>query len=166
MAQLRLSRILAQQQQLTCVVKSPHKINQDGKVRVTNQTAIELQGNQHRSFVGTVDDFRRRKGWFIGAFVDEPLLRTELVEVAWQQLVKVTPSPDQAHYHTKTVEINIIIKGTMTLTIDGARHDLSAGQFYVIWPYSVVSEIVTGPDTEVVVVRAPSIPDDKILVTP
>ncbi len=123
-----------------------------------------MEDKRGKSFVGTVDDFRRRKGWFFGAFVEEPLLNSNLVEVAWQQLRNVTPEPDQAHYHAKTVEINIILKGDMQLTIDGTRHDLKAGQFYIIWPYSVVSEISTGPDTEVMVVRAPSIPDDKILV--
>ncbi|WP_040741939.1 cupin domain-containing protein [Nocardia tenerifensis] len=113
-----------------------------------------------------MDDFRQRKGWFFGAFVDEPLLNSDLVEVAWQQLPDVRPSRDQVHYHEKSVEINILIKGGMRITIDGAQHDLREGQFYVIWPQSVVSDISTGPDTELIVVRAPSIPSDKVLVDP
>ncbi|MBF6128496.1 cupin domain-containing protein [Nocardia brasiliensis] len=116
------------------------------------------------SFVGTVDDFRKRKGWFFGSFVDEPLLNSDLVEVAWQQLSDVRPSRDQAHFHEKTVEINILIRGRMRLMIDGVEHDLRQGQFYVIWPHSVVSDISTESDTELIVVRAPSIPADKVLV--
>jgi mannose-6-phosphate isomerase-like protein (cupin superfamily) len=123
-----------------------------------------LEDKHNKSFVGTVSDFRQRKGWFFGAFVDESLLHSDLVEVAWQQLSNVQPSPDDAHYHAKTVEINIVIKGDIQLSIDGQRHELVAGQFYIIWPYSVVSDVSTGPETEVIVVRAPSIPDDKILV--
>jgi mannose-6-phosphate isomerase-like protein (cupin superfamily) len=123
-----------------------------------------MEDKHGKSFVGTVNDFRQRKGWFFGAFVDYPLLNSDLVEVAWQQLSNVTPGPDGAHYHEKTVEINIVLKGDIHLTIDGTRHDIEAGQFYVIWPYSVVSDVSTGADTELIVVRAPSIPEDKVLV--
>lgn len=123
-----------------------------------------MEDKHGKSFVGRVDDFRRRKGWFFGHFVDDdPLLNSDLVEVAWQQLPNVTPEPDDAHYHDKTVEINIVLKGDIHLTIDGARYDLDAGQFYIVWPYSVVSDVSTGADTELIVVRAPSI-NDKVLV--
>lgn len=120
-----------------------------------------LDENRRRAFVGTVADHEKNKGWFFGAFVDNPLLRSNLVEVAWQKLPNVTPSPDQEHFHRATVEINILIKGSMTLHIDGERHQLEAGQCYVIWPESVVSDITTETDTELIVVRAPSLPSDK-----
>lgn len=123
-----------------------------------------MEDKHRKSFVGTVNDFRQRKGWFFGAFVDNSLLNSDLVEVAWQQLPNVTPEPGQAHYHVRSVEVNVVLKGDIHLTIDGTRHDLEAGQFYVVWPYSVVSDISTGVDTELIVVRAPSIPDDKVLV--
>jgi mannose-6-phosphate isomerase-like protein (cupin superfamily) len=123
-----------------------------------------MEGKRGKSFVGTVDDFRGRKGWFFGAFVDNPLLNSDLVEVAWQQLQDVTPEPDQAHYHAKSVEINVVLKGDLHLTIDGTRYNLEAGQFYIIWPYSIVSDISSGADTELIVIRSPSIPDDKVLV--
>lgn len=124
-----------------------------------------MEGKHGKSLVGTVNDFRRRKGWFFGAFVDDdPLMNSDLVEVAWQQLSNVAPRPEDAHYHEKTVEINIVLKGDIHLTIDGTRYDLEAGQFYVIWPYSVVSDVSTGADTELIIIRAPSIPEDKVLV--
>ncbi|RDI65013.1 cupin domain-containing protein [Nocardia pseudobrasiliensis] len=125
-----------------------------------------MDDKKKMSFVGTVDDFRQRKGWFFGAFMDEPLLESDLVEVAWQRLPDVTPNPEQAHYHRQTVEINILLRGWLKLSIDGVEHTLRAGQFYVIWPESVVSDISTGPDAELIVVRAPSIPSDKISVNP
>ena len=122
--------------------------------------------NRGRALVGTVSEHEKTKGWFFGAFVDDPLLRSDLVEVAWQKLPDLTPSPDQEHFHRATVEINIVIKGSIELSIDGERHKLETGQFYVIWPESVVSDLTTGDDTELIVVRAPSIPGDKFLGTP
>jgi mannose-6-phosphate isomerase-like protein (cupin superfamily) len=123
-----------------------------------------MEDKHGKSFVGTVSNFRQRKGWFFGAFADDPLLNSDLVEVAWQQLSNVEPTSDDAHYHAKSVEINIVLKGDIHLTIDGVRHHLEAGQFYVIWSHSVVSDVSTGADTELIVVRAPSIPEDKVLV--
>ncbi|HLC91497.1 MAG TPA: cupin domain-containing protein [Candidatus Saccharimonadales bacterium] len=117
--------------------------------------------NKGKSIVGHVSDYTKRKGWFFGSFMDEPLLQTDLAEVAWQQIPNLKPSLDQTHFHTSSVEINIIIQGKMQITIDGQQHELQKGDFYVIWPESVVSNITTDKDTELIVVRAPSI-NDKV----
>jgi hypothetical protein len=37
--------------------------------------------------------------------------------------------------------------------------------FFVIWPESVASDITTSADAEVLVVRAPSVANDKFAVT-
>jgi hypothetical protein len=37
-----------------------------------------------------VADHAANKGWFFGAFMDNPLLRSNLVEVAWQTLDEVS----------------------------------------------------------------------------
>jgi hypothetical protein len=34
-----------------------------------------MEDKHNKLFVGTVDAFRKRKGWFFGAFLDEPLVR-------------------------------------------------------------------------------------------
>jgi mannose-6-phosphate isomerase-like protein (cupin superfamily) len=121
-----------------------------------------LDRNRRQAFVGAVADHAANKGWFFGAFMDNPLLRSDLVEVAWQTLDEVKPSPDQAHFHSSSVEINIVIRGSMSISIDGVRHELTSGQCYIIWPESTVSDIETTKETELIVIRAPSIPGDKI----
>lgn len=131
-----------------------------------NEPTDGLDDNRRRAFVGTVADYEKNKGWFFGSFVDNPLLRSNLVEVAWQKLPGIAPSADQEHFHKATVEIDIVIKGSITLDIDGVRHTLDAGQCYVIWPESVVSNITTTENTELIVVRAPSIPSDKFAGSP
>jgi mannose-6-phosphate isomerase-like protein (cupin superfamily) len=96
--------------------------------------------------------------------MDEPRLQSDLVEVAWQKVPDKTPSPDQRHMHQHTVEVNVVLSGSMRLKIDGVEYNLRKGDFFVVWPESVVSEITTDADTEVLVVRAPSLADDKIAV--
>ena len=97
--------------------------------------------------------------------MDDPLLNSDLVEVAWQSVPNLTPSPAQRHLHRRTVEINVILNGAVRLKIDDVQHDLGKGDFYVVWPESVVSDIETDPDAEVLVVRAPSVENDKFIVT-
>jgi hypothetical protein len=122
-----------------------------------------MESEHPRSYVGRAQDLAKQKGWIFGSFMDEPELKSDLVEVAWQQIPNLKPSPDQEHYHRETIEINLLIKGQMTLKIDGRRYDIGVGDFYVIWPESVVSDLETDADTEVIVVRAPS-KNDKVLV--
>ncbi len=106
-----------------------------------------MKDNENRYFVGKVQDFSKRKGWFFGAFMDEPLLQSDLVEVGWQHLSNVKPSPDQKHFHKESVEINIMLTGWMEITINGNQHRLGPGDIYIIWPYTVVDELTTGEDT-------------------
>jgi hypothetical protein len=46
------------------------------------------------------------------------------------------------------------------------RHRLEARQFYVVWPESTVSDFSSGPDSELIVVRAPSLAGDKVAGRP
>ncbi len=120
-----------------------------------------MMENENQYMIGKVEDYAKRKGWFFGAFMDHPLLRSDRVEVGWQTLTNVVPEPSQKHLHKETVEINVLISGWMSLVINGQEHHLEKGQFYIVWPYSVVENIRTGEHTELLVVRAPSKPSDK-----
>lgn len=118
--------------------------------------------NLGHSFTGKVDDYVKGKGWFFGSFMDETSLNSDLVEVAWQKMPNLKSDPAQAHYHKSTIEINIIIKGKIHLTIDDHKYSLVKGEFYIIWPNTVVSDLSTDKDTELIVIRAPSL-NDKVL---
>jgi mannose-6-phosphate isomerase-like protein (cupin superfamily) len=127
--------------------------------------ALDMESKRHRSFVGAVQSNAGERGWFFGHFMTEPLLRSDLVEVAWQSIPNMTPAAEQRHVHRRTVEINVVLRGTVQLKIDDVEHDLRKGDFYVVWPESVVSDITTDADAEVLVVRAPSVENDKFIVT-
>jgi hypothetical protein len=124
-----------------------------------------METKRGRSIVGTVDADARERGWFFGCFMDEPLLQSDLVEVAWQKVPDLRPSADQKHLHRHTVEVNVVLSGSIRLKIDDVEHSLRKGNFYIIWPESVVSEITTDAETEILVVRAPSVANDKMLVS-
>jgi mannose-6-phosphate isomerase-like protein (cupin superfamily) len=120
---------------------------------------------RRQAVVGSVEATAKNRGWFFGFFMDEPLLRSDLVEVAWQKTAdRAAPADaDEAHFHRATLEINVVISGSIRLKINDVQHDLCKGDFLVVWPESVVSDIVRDADTEIIVVRAPSVPDDKVI---
>jgi hypothetical protein len=120
---------------------------------------VEKRG---QSFVGSISGAAKDRGWFFGHFMDEPLLQSGLVEVAWQHIPNLKPSPDRRHFHRSTVEINVVMRGRVSLKVNDVQHHLRAGDFYVVWPEAVVSDIATDSHAEVLVVRAPSVPDDKV----
>lgn len=114
---------------------------------------------------GRIRDFARGKGWFFGHFMREKLLQSDLVDVSWQHFAR-SPATDVAHYHKRTVEINIVMKGSITCEINHTKVTAVAGNFYVLWPNAVMTNFRTAPDTDVIVIRAPSIPNGgKVKIT-
>ena len=89
----------------------------------------------------------------MGAFVPS-VLRTPQFEVGYHCHSKDDETYN--HYHKNSTEINVIIRGAM---IVNKRH-LSEGDIFVFEPY-VVSEAQFLEDTELIVVRDSSDPNDK-----
>jgi mannose-6-phosphate isomerase-like protein (cupin superfamily) len=115
-------------------------------------------------YIGKIRDLAKGKGWFYGHFMDEGPLQNDDVEIAWQELSNMRTIPDNRHYHKNSVEINIVISGSLDITIDGVSVHVEKGEFYIIFPLAVVEKIDAGPQTEVIVVRTPSIENDKVLL--
>ena len=124
----------------------------------------QVKDNRRRSFVGNVRSSAKDRGWFFGHFMDEPLLRSDLVEITWQSVPNKTQTPERRHLHRQSVEITIVLNGTVRLRINDVEHHLGKGDFFVVWPESVVSDFATNADAEVLVVRAPSVANDKFAV--
>ena len=123
-----------------------------------------MEDKRGQAFVGSVDEHAQERGWFFGHFMNEPLLHSDLVEVTWQRLANRAPADDRRHLHRRTVEINLVIAGSVELRINDVEHSLRRGDFFVIWPEAIVSDIRSDADAEMVVIRAPSVPDDKFPV--
>ncbi|MFH0890543.1 MAG: cupin domain-containing protein [Candidatus Liptonbacteria bacterium] len=122
-----------------------------------------LEDKKGQFFVGKVKDFEKAKGWFFGYFMEEDKLRSNLVEIAWQDISNKKPESEDKHFHKQSVEINIVLSGAVSLKINGQKYSVSSGQFYVIYPHVTVEDIEASENTRLMVVRAPSLGDDKFL---
>jgi quercetin dioxygenase-like cupin family protein len=92
-------------------------------------------------------------GWFIGNF-DPAAYKTDQFEVCFKLHPKGEKWPK--HYHKEAVEINYLIRGSMT--IQGEL--LEAGDIFIIDKHEV-SDPEFHEDCEVIVVKTPSVPGDK-----
>lgn len=119
---------------------------------------------RHTYFIGKILDCAKNKGWFFGHFMDKKLLRSNMVEIAYQNISGKQKDPQDAHYHKNSIEINIVISGHVTLEIANNFHEVKSGEFYVIYPYTTVENVTATKNTRLVVIRTPSLPLDKISV--
>ena len=101
-----------------------------------------------------IDDMT--KGWFVGDFAPS-VLRTNNFEVALHRHLEGDPT--EPHYHKLAPEINVIIRGRMIVN----GEELAAGDIFVFQP-DEVSRAEFLADTDLIVVKTPSVPDDKYLV--
>lgn len=122
-----------------------------------------LNDNKGQYLTGTIIDYVKREGWFFGHFADNKLLKSDLVEVAWQKISDKQPTPEDKHLHTSSVEINIVLNGEVSLTINGKDFTFHKEDFWIIWPETLVENVRAGENTELMVIRAPSINDKQIV---
>ena len=91
--------------------------------------------NNGKYFVGKLKDHDYGRGWFFGRFVKEKLLRSDLVEIAYQKLDKIKiENESYPHYHKKALEINIVINGSCNFKLNDKKITVKKGDFYVIYP--------------------------------
>ena len=119
--------------------------------------------NKNKFFHGNIKDFSQTKGYFIGRFMDQrgfPLLETDEVEIAWKKL-PTTFDEEKPHFHKNGVEINIVISGNYKVWVEGEEKTLKKGDFLVVYPEAKLKNIFAQKGTELIVVKAPSVPNDK-----
>lgn len=94
-------------------------------------------------------------GWFVGDF-DSSVYKTKLFEVCYKIHEKGEVWP--THYH-KGVEINYLMHGRMTIN----NVELNAGDIFIIDPGEIAAPEFLDK-CEIIVVKAPSNPEDKYIV--
>ena len=122
-----------------------------------------LSENKNKFVHGIVSDFDETGGYFIGQFMGQrgkPVLETEEVEVAWKK-IPTEFSDSKPHYHKRGVEINIVINGSITVLISEKEITIRKGEFLVVYPETELLDISAEEETEMIVVKSPSVPDDK-----
>lgn len=112
--------------------------------------------------VGKTSDFEESRGYFIGQFMakyEKPELVTDKVEISWKKHDK--SFKEIPHYHKIGIDINIIISGHVTAIIAGKSYDLYPKDFLVVYPPTILEDYIVHEDTELIVVKAPSVEGDK-----
>lgn len=104
-----------------------------------------------------IDNYKNYRNWIIGNF-EPSLLKTEDFEIAVFNIKKGEKS--DRHYHSKSVELNIIISGECLVNCSGIKHKLKAGDIFC-FPPKVKSDVHYTSDTVLIVIKTPSIPGDK-----
>jgi len=63
------------------------------------------------------------------------------------------------HYHTKTTEINLLTRGKMILQ----GKEIIEGDIFILYPYEIADPVFL-EDCDIVCIKTPSCPDDKIII--
>jgi mannose-6-phosphate isomerase-like protein (cupin superfamily) len=122
-----------------------------------------IKQNKNKFVKGNIASFNATSGYFIGRFMGEkgfPDLETEEVEIAWKKLPTTFNEPN-THYHKGGVEINIVISGKYRVEVNGEEVELAKGDFLVVYPEAKLKNLMADPNTELIVVKTPSIQNDK-----
>jgi quercetin dioxygenase-like cupin family protein len=95
-------------------------------------------------------------GWFVGDF-----LPTAYQTSAFEVSLKVHPKGEQWewHYHEHLTEVNLLIRGLMTIQ----WRTLVDGDIFVLDPGEIADPVFLA-DCEIVCVKVPSVPGDKVVV--
>ena len=104
--------------------------------------------------VSSLKDFTN--GWFVGDF-NPSIFKNPFFEVAHHKHTKGQET--FPHYHKVTNELNYIVSGE--LMVSGQK--LKGGDMWIYEP-NEVSDVEFLDDTELIVIRWPSIPTDKYIV--
>lgn len=100
-------------------------------------------------------DFSKMKGgWFIGNF-EPTAYKTEDFEVSY----KIHPKGEKwdLHYHEKITEINLLVKGKMTMQ----GKELKENDIFIVESYEIADPEFL-EDCHIVCVKTPGIAKDKI----
>jgi hypothetical protein len=92
-------------------------------------------------------------GWFIGNF-SPTLLKTEAFEIAHHFYPKGFAG--EPHTHKIATEYNYILSGRLI----ASGKSLEAGDIFVYEPFDV-SDVLFLEDTNLIIIKTPSIPNDK-----
>ena len=107
-----------------------------------------------------INDFTN--GWFI-CYFEPSLFKNPFFEVAHQHHPK--GKIGDKHLHKLTTEVTYIVKGSMIIKDKHLKRDrtLSTGNMFTFFP-NEVSDVEFLEDSDLIVVRWPSIPTDKYMV--
>lgn len=102
------------------------------------------------------------RGWICGHFYPKAsMFHRNDIEICFKMLFKTDPE-EKSHYHLCSFEFLLVLSGRVEYEIDGDRHILTSGMFYMLFPGNVERIIKIFEPTTILVIRLPSVPNNKI----
>ncbi len=101
------------------------------------------------------------RGWICGHFYPkDSIFHRHDIEIC----VKVLPidQKEELHHHLCSFEFLLVLSGKVEYEIDGDRHILTPGTFYMLYPGNTERIVKVHKETTVIAVRLPSIPQNKV----
>ncbi len=102
-------------------------------------------------------------GWLCGHFYPKgSVFHRNDIEICY----KVLPvdKKEEEHFHLCSFEFLIILSGKVEYAIDGDRHILTSGMFYMLNPDNTEHIVKVHEETTILAIRLPSVPRNKIFV--
>lgn len=118
--------------------------------------------------MGSVDAPHGKNGWLVGSFLptDDPF-NSQALEVAWKKMG--SSDKDPVHIHTSSTEVVIVVSGRIDYLAENDTGDLEMlsvlERHFILVKQGIkcgVKQVWEG--TEAIVLRAPSVPGDKVVV--
>lgn len=97
-----------------------------------------------------------KNGWFIGDFFPS-IFKNQFFEVGHH--IHKKNEQTFPHYHSYTTELNYIIKGKLNVS----GNILNEGDIW-IYESNEISDVKFLEDSEIIIIRWPSIPKDKTII--
>jgi len=101
------------------------------------------------------------RGWIFGHFFPKgSVFHRNDIEICY----KIHPAglEEKLHYHLCSFEFLLILSGKVEFEIDGDRHVLTPGMFYMLYPGSNERIVMVHEESAMIAVRLPSVPGNKI----
>lgn len=113
-------------------------------------------------FFGKFKDFKETQGWFVGSFFDEGHpCKTDKVEALYREHIEGDVC--EAHYHSKKIELLIILEGKAKYNVNGNDVILNGGDFLFVDTNNIISGEYL-KDSKIFSIHSPSIPTDKTVI--
>jgi mannose-6-phosphate isomerase-like protein (cupin superfamily) len=101
------------------------------------------------------------RGWVCGHFYPKgSVFHRHDVEICFKTLP--VGMEEKLHHHLCSFEFLLVLSGEVEYEIDGDRHVLTPGMFYMLHPGNTERIVEVNKETTVLAMRLPSVPRNKI----
>ena len=110
--------------------------------------------------IDNIKNYSSTKDWICGQFFDEGnIVKNDNLEVKLSTMLPGFTEP--VHFHPHGTEVVIILEGKVTFQLNGVSKVLTDGDFIFITNKVKEAVIEVHNPTKYIVVRTPSVPDNK-----